>query len=147
MKPVCLLSRRYQHLSFVVRRNREGKEDIELTNIGGLYHTYVISSVADTAHTLLGMLSDKTGDVSLLGRRTPACYHRREFGSDLDELIREQTQTELNGPVNLAAFQPGGDTHLKGFTVDDKTTIQLRLQELQLIASLIRSLDCSPKSD
>jgi len=64
-------------------------EEIELTNVSSLDHTDVVSAIADTAYTLLGVFPDKTGDVGLLGRRTPAGNHRGELGRDLDKLVRE----------------------------------------------------------
>jgi len=124
-------------------KSNKGK-DVELTNVSSLDHADVISSIPDAAYSLLGMFSNKTSDVSLLGRRTPTGDHRRELGSDLDEFVREQVQTELSGPLSLALSETGGDTHLKRFSVDDKTAIQFRLQELQLIPNLVRSLDYSP---
>jgi len=105
----------------------KGGKDVQLTNVGSLDHTNVVSSIPDTAYALLGMFSDKTGDVGLLGRRTPTGDHRRELGSDLDKLVREQVKTELNGPINLTLSKTSGDTHLEGFSVDDKTAIQFRL--------------------
>jgi len=113
---------------FRCQLNRETRgEDVELTNVGGLDHTDVISAIADTAYTLLGVFPNKTGNVGLLGRRTPAGDYRREFGSDLDELVREQVQTELNGLISPSSSKAGGDAHLKRFPIDDETAIQFRL--------------------
>jgi hypothetical protein len=38
---------------------------------------------------------DKSGDVSLLGRRTPASHNGGEFGGNLDEFVGEQIQAKL----------------------------------------------------
>ena len=81
-------------------KSKRGK-DVEPTNIGSLDHTDVVSSITNTTYALLGMFPDKTSDISLLGRRTPACNHGREFGGDLDELVSEQVQTELDEPISL----------------------------------------------
>ena len=68
---------------------KEEGEDIELTNVGSLDHTNVVSPIPDAAHTFLRMFPDESGDISLLGRRTPARDHCGELGSDLDELVLE----------------------------------------------------------
>ena len=91
------------------------------------------------------MFSDETGDISLLGRRTPACDNGGEFGCDLDELVREQVQAELDRPISLESSGQERNIDLKRFPIDDKTAIQFRLQELQLITNFVRSLDCSPR--
>jgi len=56
----------------------------------------------------------------------------------------EQVQTELSGLISLALSETSGDTNLERFSVDDKTAIQFRLQEPQLVPQdLVRSLGCS----
>jgi len=82
-------------------RSKKRREVIRLTNVSSLDHTYVVSSVPNTAYALLGMFSDKTSDISLLGRRTPARNHSGELGSDLDEFVRKQVQTELDSLISF----------------------------------------------
>jgi len=99
-------------------------EDIKLTNVGSLDHTNVVSPIPNAAHTFLGMFPDESSDISLLGRRTPARDHCGELGSDLDELILEQVQTELDEPISVASPGCESDPDLKRLSIDDKTTIQ-----------------------
>ena len=88
-------------------KSKRGK-DVEPTNIGSLDHTDVVSSITNTAYTLLGMFPDKTSDISLLGRRTPACNHGRKFGGDLDELVSKQVQAELGESISLESQNEDG---------------------------------------
>jgi len=101
------------------------REDIELTNVGSLNHTDVVSPIPNTAHTFLSMRPDEASDISLLGWRTPARDHCGEFGSDLDELDLEQVQTELDGPISVASPGYESDPDLKRLSINDKATIQL----------------------
>ena len=78
-------------------------EDIELTNVGSLDHTNVVSPIPNTTHAFLGMFPDEPSDISLLRRRTPACDHCGELCGDFDELILEQIQTELDGPISVTS--------------------------------------------
>ena len=56
----------------------------------------------------------------------------------------EQVQKELSGLISLALSVTSGDTNLERFSIDDKTAIQFRLQEPQLVPQdLVRSLGCS----
>ena len=91
-----------------------------LTDVRCLDHANVVATVANTADTLLSVLANKTRDVCLLGRRAPAGNDSRELGRDLDELVLEHVETEL-----------------ERLAVDDKTTVQLLLQELQLVPHLV----------
>ena len=65
------------------------RENLELTNVGSLDHTNVVSSISNTTHTFLGMLADEASDISLLGGRTPARDYGGELGGNLYELVRE----------------------------------------------------------
>lgn len=71
------------------------REGLKLTNVSSLDHTDVIPPIPNTTYTLLGMFSNKASDVSLLRRGTPACDYGRELGSNLNELVGKQVQTEL----------------------------------------------------
>jgi len=71
------------------------------------------------------MFPDEASDISLLGWRTPARDHRGELGSDLDELVPEQVQTDLDGPISVTSPGYESDPDLKRLSVNDKTTIQL----------------------
>jgi len=102
---------------------KEG-EVIELTNVGSLDHTNVVSPIPNTAYTFLGMTPDEAGDISLLGRGTSARDHCGELGSDLDELVLEQVQTELDGPISVASPGYESDPDLKRLSINDKTAIQ-----------------------
>ena len=116
----------------------------KLTDVGSLNHTNIVSTITDAAYTFHGMLPNKTSDVSLLSRRAPARNHSGELGSDFDELVLEQVQTKLNRHVSPESPECGWNPDLERFPIDDKTAIQFRLQKLQLIPNLVRSLDYSP---
>ena len=102
-------------------------ENLKLTNVSSLNHTDIVPSITDATHAFLGMFPDKASDISFLGRRTPARDHSREFGSNLDELVREQVQTKLDGWMSIATPRYGSNPDLERLSIDDKTTIQFRL--------------------
>ena len=68
------------------------------------------------------------GDISLLGRRTPASDHGGEpSGSGLDEPICERVQTKLDGRISSASSGHSRNPDLERFPVDNETAIQFRL--------------------
>ena len=67
------------------------------TDIGGLNHRNIVTSVSDAAHSLLGMSADQAGDVGFLRRRTTARDDGRELGRKLDEILAEVFDAELPG--------------------------------------------------
>ena len=95
-----------------------------LTNVGSLDHADVVSTIANTADALLGMLPDEPGNICLLRWRASAGNDSGKLRRDLDELVLEHVEAEL-----------------QGLAVDDETAVELLLQELQLIAYLVRRLD------
>ena len=117
-------------------RKRE-KKCLELTNICSLYHTDIVPSVSNTKHPLLRVLSDEAGNISLLGRRTPANDDDRGFGGNLDQLVREQVQAmpEINWPHAIRNDSYPNPERLS-------VASRFRLQKLQLIPSFVRVLDC-----
>ena len=94
------------------------------TDIRGLDHAHVVTAIADAAHPLPGMLPDEARDVRLLRRRAAARDDGGELRRDLDELVLEQVQAEL-----------------QRLAVDDEAAVELVLQEVQLVAELVRRLD------
>lgn len=48
------------------------------SNVRGLDHRHIITSVTDTADALLGIILDEAGDFGFLSRRTAACDYCRE---------------------------------------------------------------------
>jgi len=65
------------------------EENTKFTDVSSLNHANIVSAVTDATNTFLGIFPNKTSDVSLLGRRTPARNHSGELSSDLDELVLE----------------------------------------------------------
>lgn len=83
------------------RANYPNRRVALLTNVCSLNHADVVSAVADTANTLLGMVPDKTGDIRLLSGRASTGYDGGQFGRDLNKLVLEQVHTELFDAVNV----------------------------------------------
>ena len=55
------------------------------TDIGGLDHGDVVSTVADAAHAFLGVGADEAGDVGFLGRAAAAGDYGGKLDCDGDE--------------------------------------------------------------
>jgi hypothetical protein len=56
-------------------------------HVGGLNHGYIVTSVTDTAYTLLGVVTDEVCDICFLRWRAPTSYHGGELHCYGDEFL------------------------------------------------------------
>lgn len=73
-----------------------GKEVSVRTNVCGLDHADIISSIAYAAHSFLGVMSDEASDIGLLCRRASACNYCRKLCRNLNELVLKEIETQLH---------------------------------------------------
>lgn len=112
------------------------------TNIGSLNHADVVAAVADAAHCLLRKLSNEVRDVGFLRRRASACDDHGQLRCQNDEFGAKLVQAELRS-ANLPPTETSlVRSHLQRLSVDDQTTIQLGVQEVQHVPHLIRGFHC-----
>ena len=65
------------------------------TDIGGLDHAHVVSSVTDTAYPLLRIMTNEPRNVCLLRRRASTGDNGGELGRNFDKLGSENIEAEL----------------------------------------------------
>ena len=126
-------------------RGAEDRRETGLTNICSLYHAHVVPTIANATHSFLGVVTNEARNICFLRRRTAAGDNSGQLCRYFNELVLVQVQTELSGRSSDESNEhKKGPTYLQGFTIDDKTTVKLRLQKLELVANLVRRLHYVP---
>lgn len=92
--PACPLCQQFQCL--LVRQKSLAKE---LTDIGRLDHTDVITTVANAADRLSGVRANESSNICLLRRRAAAGDDHRQLRCDLDKVILVVVNAELHVSV------------------------------------------------
>lgn len=111
------------------------------TDVCGLDHADVITSVSDAADPLLGELANQARNVGLLRWRASTCDHSGELRGDLDELVPEHVEAELKHVLSQTMCSEDKSTDLERLSIDDETAVELVLEEFQLVPYLIGRLD------
>lgn len=87
------------------------------------------------------MRANETRDVRLLGRRAATGDDGGELGGEFDEVVPEVFDTELRGHRQLQLIRARNGKHLERLAVDNEAAVELRLKELELVASFGRGFD------
>jgi hypothetical protein len=90
-----------------------------LTDVSGLNHADIVSTVPNAANTFLSVLSDESSHVRFLGWRTTTSNYCRQFRGNFYKLVSEGIEAELRN-TNSKSFclhskrkcsSPGGTLH------------------------------------
>lgn len=93
---------------------------MKLTDIRGLDHADVVTTIANAADCLLAILADEPRNVSLLSGRATT-------GDDCWQLSGEDHKLRSEGV----------QTELKGLSIDNQTAINFCLQKVEHVADLM----------
>ncbi|CAF3530522.1 unnamed protein product [Fusarium graminearum] len=90
------------------------------TDIGSLNHGYIVATIANTAHALLGVLADELSNLGFLVWRATASNNSRQLNGDRDEFEAEVREKE-------------GQT----VAIHEETSIRLASEEVKMLLSIV----------
>ncbi|KAI6757675.1 hypothetical protein HG531_003500 [Fusarium graminearum] len=90
------------------------------TDIGSLNHGYIVATIANTAHALLGVLADELSNLGFLVWRATASNNSRQLNGDRDESEAEVREKE-------------GQT----VAIHEETSIRLASEEVKMLLSIV----------
>jgi len=74
---------------------------MQRTNIRCLNHANIITAISNAANSLSSMFPYESSHIGLLCWGTPTSNNGRQFGSNLNELVLEEVETQLSDEITV----------------------------------------------